>query len=849
MRKHQQKQVLEVLESLREVQAAELYADCQDAAISIGEFIESIKGEGTETVALLEDYCELVFKASNGETGIKALEKQLIRIENSVKNELKPTIIEMVFLSYKASMSDSIESIYMAAKDDPSCDTYWIPIPYYEKNPDESFGKMHYEGADFYKSSIECTDWQEYNIAERRPDVIFTFSPYDAFNVVTSVHPDFYCERLRELTDLLVYIPYFVTGEKTEAPYTVCDAALFAHLVIVQSESVRQCYISDYKGFEDNGYSRMIYGAPEEKFVALGSPKFDVVINAKPEDYPLPEEWSKLVELNDGKKKNIILFATSLAPAMNNPEQFLIKLQHVLDTFNKRDDIILWWRPHPLTENTYNTMYPELVEKYINIVNNYKNAAFGIFDDTPELHRAITWSDAYYGDFGSVIYLYAMTGKHIMLSNLDVLDDELLFEPTTIYATKDKLWFTIRYINSLFSMDKDKWELELAGSFPDEDECIMKYTTSLYGRPVLSDETLYFPPHLAKNAVSMSTKDNILSVINLNVNDKSISIDRAFIIAIAYENYIFFTPGFSPAIVRFNISTGEVKYFDEWLKHFTRLKETEIGGYFGLPCLIDDSIWLASTQRNVLLEFDIKKNIFNIHTVGDKEYRFAHLCFDGESLWITPFYDSKTPLIKWNPKTNETKEFFEIYSGDEIKNFTIPVLFNGYVWLLPNTYGSAYKICTQNNLVQVINEFELIPPIDEKEQAALRTALLFSDDESIYTYDFLKSLLLEYNSKTKKRREKKISYSVEISRYLKSKYISTYTANSSEINASKDWFYNESNLMLLNDYIDFTNDKYGELPAEAKTHRIKTIGEYNKNIVGTSGNDIFEFIKKRVLTR
>ena len=37
MRKAQQKQILDVLDSLREVQAAELYADCQDGAIGIVE--------------------------------------------------------------------------------------------------------------------------------------------------------------------------------------------------------------------------------------------------------------------------------------------------------------------------------------------------------------------------------------------------------------------------------------------------------------------------------------------------------------------------------------------------------------------------------------------------------------------------------------------------------------------------------------------------------------------------------------------------------------------------------------------------------------------------------------------
>jgi len=295
MRKHQQKQILELLGTLKSLQEAELFADCQDGAIAVGEFIEELEGEGTQTVTMLEEYCELLYKASIGETGKNALAKGLLRIENSVKNELKSTRFEVVFLSYKASMSDSIESIYTVAKDDPNCDAFWIPVPYYDCKPDGTFGTMHYEGAEYYKDSIECTDWREYDIEARRPDAIITFMPYDELGHVTSIHPDFYCMRLREFTELLVYVPYFVTGDEIAQPYTKCPGVMYSHLIAVQSESIRQCFIRDYKELEKLGYSREVYGAPEDKFVVLGSPKFDAVINAKREDFSLPEAWQKLI--------------------------------------------------------------------------------------------------------------------------------------------------------------------------------------------------------------------------------------------------------------------------------------------------------------------------------------------------------------------------------------------------------------------------------------------------------------------------------------------------------------------------------------------------------------------------
>ena len=43
-------------------------------------------------------------------------------------------------------MWDALESVWLAAKDDPQRETHVVPIPYYYKNPDGSFGQMHYEG-------------------------------------------------------------------------------------------------------------------------------------------------------------------------------------------------------------------------------------------------------------------------------------------------------------------------------------------------------------------------------------------------------------------------------------------------------------------------------------------------------------------------------------------------------------------------------------------------------------------------------------------------------------------------------------------------------------------------------
>ena len=419
MRKYQQKQILEILESLGEAQEAGLFADCQDGALSIGEFIEDTAGEGTQTVALLEEYCELVYKASINEADNNALKKMIVKIEKSVRKELKPTKIEVVFLSYKASMSDSIESIYHSANDDPNCDAYWIPIPYIERNPDGTAKEMFLEGADCYEGII-CTDWREYNIEERRPDAIFTFAPYDDRNYVTSVHPDFYCRRLRELTDMLVYVPYFVHAEDASANAMLVPGVASSHRTIVQSENIRQQYIQAILSYADGINKQEL----EKMIVALGSPKFDKAINSKKEDYSLPEEWNRLITSSKSKKL-IVLYNNTLGVILQNTSDdesniYMHKLRSVLDYFSKAHDVVLWWRPHPLTEQTLYSMRPNAYSEYMRIVEDYKAQAFGIFDDSPNLSRAIAWTDLCYGDWSSIMNLYSIKGKPTIFQSMEV---------------------------------------------------------------------------------------------------------------------------------------------------------------------------------------------------------------------------------------------------------------------------------------------------------------------------------------------------------------------------------------------------------------------------------------------
>ena len=351
MRRYKKKELLETADMLVEANevigrlcksntdgALELLGQCQESAILLGNLIES-KGDGyAELVEILENYCENIYQMSiaiSAEEQIrklsKKIQKQLIYLNNKIQHEIPEDKKEVVFFPYKASMWDSLESVWMAADADEDTDAYVVPIPYYDKNPDGTFREMHYEG-DQYPDYVPVTNYEEYDFEERRPDIIFIHNPYDQFNYVTSVHPRFYSGNLKQYTEKLVYIPYFILGEikpddeealKGMKHFCINEAVKNADKVIVQSEDMRQVYIKVLT--EESGGSKEARDYWEKKIDGSGSPKVDKVLRTKKEDLEIPEEWLKVIQKPDGSWKKIVFYNTSVTALLQYDEQMLRK--------------------------------------------------------------------------------------------------------------------------------------------------------------------------------------------------------------------------------------------------------------------------------------------------------------------------------------------------------------------------------------------------------------------------------------------------------------------------------------------------------------------------------------------
>ena len=375
----------------------------------------------------------LLGNAGNDAGEIVNLCKELLQdivMETSQEMKFKK---EMVFLPYKYSMWDSLESVWRAAyADKDNCIAYVIPIPYCDRNPDGSPKEWHCE-RELFPADIPTMDWQTVDLKTMHPDVIFIHTPYDEYSWVTSIEESFYSGKIKSYTDKLVYIPYFVLAEpnldyddqqkaeevaKAEeslSDYILRPGIYNADLTIVQSEAMRKVYVNVL-----NRHTNAPEGYWEEHILGWGSPKFDKVTTSKNEDFELPEEWKKII-----KGRKTILYNTSLTAMLEHSGKYIEKIKSVLKTFKEQQDVVLWWRPHPLLRATFQSMRPELLDAYEEIVSSYRREGWGIYDDTAELERAIACTDGYYGDWSSVVQLYEKTGKIIMIQHIaDPEEDE-----------------------------------------------------------------------------------------------------------------------------------------------------------------------------------------------------------------------------------------------------------------------------------------------------------------------------------------------------------------------------------------------------------------------------------------
>lgn len=591
MRKFLKKNILEIFQTMYEahndikklIEKKEfdsvniILGDCQNTAVQIGTAIESSEGEGFVSVKYLEEYCEAVYQVASevaeftGSRAQKALNKKLIKSENSVKNDIK-VMLEVVFFPYKASMWDSLESIWMAADADPDCNAHVIPIPYFDRNPDYSLGEMHYEGAEL-PEYVPLMHFEAYNLELMRPDVIYIHNPYDEYNNVTSVDPRYYSHELKKYTDCLVYVPYYATAGGMGEAQKSLSAYFYADYIVSQSER--------HKTFFDERI--------QNKLLPFGSPKFDRVINICNNPPAAPAEWADIMT---GKK--IFFYNTSLGGMLADTEVFLKKMQYVFETFAKHPEVCLLWRPHPLIESTFDSMRPGYKKWFLKLKEFFIVNKLGIYDNTPDITNTIALSDCYIGDSGtSVTSLFGMAGKPMFILNNSI---------NTFPENDDWRGEFIKGVNSSADI---KWLVTSTNElyYSASDELYYKYVCKLseysgggyYSSAITCGNKTFICPANGHEVIEVSP-NGIKKRIKLN---KSTDRPSAYMNSYKCGKYIFLIPFNAEDIIRLDTTNYEVTYISGYKDFFIK----NINGQIligGITCDDNNIFFSSPTEKQIL---------------------------------------------------------------------------------------------------------------------------------------------------------------------------------------------------------------------------------------------------------
>ncbi len=830
--------------------AMDLLVQCQEGAIKLGELIEVTEGEGFPTVSLLEQYCELAYQIyreiAGNQDGIdleiqekqielegidksnintekiwQKLNRLLKEIEDSVKHTIKVRY-EVVFLPYKASMWDSLESVWMAANADPDCDAYVIPVPYYDRNADGSFGKYHYEGKEM-PAEIPITYYEDYSLEIRKPDAIFIHNPYDNENTVTSVDPRFYSAELKKCTGCLVYIPYYATTGGMSEGQKQCMAYDVVDYIMIQAEKFR-------KFFDSN--------LPEEKLVPLGSPKFDRTIRICKEPPRPPKEWREKI-----KGKKVYFYNTSIGGMLSNTTAFLKKMEYVFQCFKDRKETCLLWRPHPLLESTFSSMRPYQKPIYDELKQYFLSNQIGIYDTTPNISTSIALSDAYIGDAGSSVpSLFGIAGKPLF-----ILDNNIAEKPA-----KDD--WRGKTILGFFQNGNDKWMITYGDKLYYSSEnnyqyqycCdLSNYSGGYYYFEVISIQ--------GKNYVCPTNAQDILVVSQKGVEKRIplypyIEQKRAFCGAISEKEYLFLIPDNYPAVVRYNTKNGEIRYFDENVSVFQDVVngEKRIGGY----CIHKDYLFISSPSENYVLAIHIvsgEQQILGIQT--SSKGGEMRLISDGAEIWCLPF--TGNVVLRWDPYTGKVWEYSNMPAGLEGENtflgypameklFSYAVFYNDYVYLSPCWANMFVRIDKKTGKIekwkpsfQMRREKKNSYYVSWEKGCFIHTSESFGGKGALF-FSNLDRKLYDINLETGDSQEIEIKFSLE--------ELKQHEPGFCEISDWLSYACEENAFNTLSDFLD------GSITGSAfdKERQQRAYEKTAANSDGTSGEKIYQFVREKL---
>lgn len=391
-------------------------AELQQAAIEFGTYIESVYGEGYVTVTVLEELCELAFRTGEGEELSDNIKDCICRLSDSVEDDIRKRR-DVVFVPFAAKHWKYMEKLYRHYKDDKKYKVHVVPIPYYYKGWDGAPADEVFDiGA--YPGDINAEDYRSINLAEMHPAKIVVQNPFDEWNKVMTIPPEFYSSNIRQYTDELIYIPFFVTADFTKEDgreyvnmdhYVCMPGVINADRIVLPSETLKKTYTEKITEFANTDDDTVIDVLNNRIVVCPENIYFE-------ED---TDEDGAVIEKVNGKKT--VLYYTTISFLAENGNKAIEKINRTLDLFSENaGKIRVLWVTQGIREYM-GLLDKNVADDFLRAKDRFESLQIGEYREDVKRcdNKKYAAADAYYGDPSSIALQFFYNRKPVMIENAD----------------------------------------------------------------------------------------------------------------------------------------------------------------------------------------------------------------------------------------------------------------------------------------------------------------------------------------------------------------------------------------------------------------------------------------------
>ena len=398
-------------------------------------------------------------------------------------------------------------------------------------------------------------------------------------------------------------------------------------------------------------------------------------------DKIFPDNWKEVIQ-----EKKVIFYNTSIGSLLSGREKHIEKMKWVFDIFQKHPEVVLWWRPHPLELSTVESMVPQLTEQYIDMRKQYQESQIGILDESTDLHRAIAISDAYYGDWSSVVQLYKAVKKPVLFKNIAILKEELFYQVSDFVSADNKVWFVSAIMNILFAMNPNTFELVEMIKIP-YGNMLKKYVS--YGIANVQNYIVLIPG-CGKWIIRFDLNERKFEQIEIGIDTACVKFGAYTI----YKDYLYMLPAFDNRIIKYDVIHHKIICVKELRKEKdTLFLETNID-------VSESYIYAVESNRNFIYKYDMQKETYEKIQVPGEDIHLSGIKKVKNFFILTLVY--RNEILLWDEQTNRVwsleglpKEYPAKYRlfGDFVE-------YNEDIYFFPEQADRVFKLNTDQMVLE-----------------------------------------------------------------------------------------------------------------------------------------------------